>query len=648
VARGRGRAVAWALAVLALGVIITLAIGASVRDAERDAEDDRFDQSAEQASQAIERSVQGSFDELTGIGAYLAATPDATSDQFARFVAGSGIFERLPSLAGVLYLAQVAPEDLDTYLADHDLNLFAIGERPEGRPHLVLAYYVPGSVDLELPLGADASAIIAISDVVADASAEGAGAAGSFQDDPLLQQIAAETDYGPIERLLDIDYFAGVPVYEEPLAAVDPSVDRPIGWLAAPVENFDSVLAAASDGLPADLGVSLQVDLTTAGTDADTIERLAEDPGLAGPLDGAAHVRAYEFTVDGMPWALTVWAGAEPPTRTLPLVVLGGFLASMFASMFTYARVRARDRDRAFALELAEREQFQRVVLDSVEEPMVVLDGEGTILAANPAWSDLRQLPASDEPDRDIGGSYLELLGRKARGGVEEVRAGLEHVAAGDRRVEVDVPVEVAGGRRWFAVRMTPLRGRRGGAVVVHNDITERKRSEAELELKATHDGLTGLLNRAAMEEEVNRALHRARVQEAPIGVLFIDLDGFKPINDNYGHTVGDDVLRAVAQRISGAVRTSDRVARLGGDEFVVLVGPLNDRGAVEITARRILESLARPVHIGDLQVPVAASIGVAVLDAPLGGSAKTLIELADRAMYEAKQSGGNRFTVGE
>jgi len=288
------------------------------------------------------------------------------------------------------------------------------------------------------------------------------------------------------------------------------------------------------------------------------------------------------------------------------------------------------------------------VVLDSVQEPMVVLDGAGSILAANTAWNDLRQQPGADGSSGDIGVSYLGLLGRQARGGIEELEAGFAHVAAGERRVEVDVPVEVAGGRRWFAVRMTPLRGRRGGAVVVHNDITERKRSEAELELKATHDGLTGLLNRAAMEDEVNRALQRARVQEAPIGVLFIDLDGFKPINDTHGHAVGDDVLRAVAQRISGAVRTSDRVARLGGDEFVVLVGPLNDRGDVEITARRILESLALPVHIGDLRLPVAASIGVAVLDSPLGGSAKNLIELADRAMYESKQGGGNRYTLGE
>ena len=124
--------------------------------------------------------------------------------------------------------------------------------------------------------------------------------------------------------------------------------------------------------------------------------------------------------------------------------------------------------------------------------------------------------------------------------------------------------------------------------------------------------------------------------------MLFIDLDGFKPINDTHGHAVGDSVLRAVAQRISGAVRTADRVARLGGDEFVVLLGALDDRSGAERTARRDPRRPHPPVALGDLRLVVRASLGVAVVEAPLGTSAGDLIELADQAMY-VDQAGGWR-----
>lgn len=647
----RGRAVIAAAVVLAIGLLVTLAIGRSVQTAEEDDAAERFEVSAEQTRRAIERATEGYFEELTGIGAYIAATPDATTEQFARFVDGSGIFNRLPSLVGIIYLAEVPPEDLDAYLAGaravrgEGFALVPIGDRPEGRPHLVLSYYVPGSVDLDLPLGADVSPILSISDVIAVAGAEGAGAAGSFQDDPLLHEIAEETDYAPIDLLLDIDFFIGVPVYDDPSDEVEVGVDEPLGWLAAPVGEFDGVLEAALQGQPADLGVTLTANLTGQPGE-DVIERVAEQPGNAGPLREAAYRSTDEFVVDGMSWSLTVWSAEEPPNHTLTLVVAGGLLASFLAALLVYARVRSADRDHYFAQELTEREAFRRAILDSVREPMVVLDGEGRIRSANPAWWELRGF--EDEAlEPDLGGEYVEILGQQARGGLEEIRAGFEGVATGDEHLEVDVPVDVGGGRRWFAVRMTPLRGRRGGAVVVHNDITERKRSEAELELKATHDDLTGLLNRSAFEDEVERALHRARLQETPLGVLFIDLDGFKPINDTHGHAVGDDVLRAVAQRITSAVRTSDRVARLGGDEFVVLVGPLNDPADAEVTAHRILEAFKQPVHVGLVTIRIKASIGVAVLDSPLGGSSQSLMELADRAMYTSKQAGGNRFSVG-
>jgi diguanylate cyclase (GGDEF)-like protein len=191
-----------------------------------------------------------------------------------------------------------------------------------------------------------------------------------------------------------------------------------------------------------------------------------------------------------------------------------------------------------------------------------------------------------------------------------------------------------------------PLRGRRGGAVVVHSDITDRKRSHDELEFRATRDDLTGLLNRHALEAETDAALARARARGSVVAVLFVDLDGFKPINDQYGHAVGDEVLRAVARRLSTAVRTTDRVARFGGDEFVVLVGPLDEPVVAEQTAERILRAFDLPVRVDQLEIPVAVSIGVAVVDGAGAVSREGLIEAADEAMYRAKQGGGGRAVL--
>jgi diguanylate cyclase (GGDEF)-like protein len=220
----------------------------------------------------------------------------------------------------------------------------------------------------------------------------------------------------------------------------------------------------------------------------------------------------------------------------------------------------------------------------------------------------------------------------------------VERATAGDDRRST--ATDVAPAPIWFAVRVAPLRGQRPGAILIHTDVTERKRSRDELEVQATRDPLTGLANRATFEEQVERALEPTRQTGHRIAVLFIDLDGFKPVNDTYGHAVGDDVLRTLGRRIDSVVRASDTAARLGGDEFVVLIDPLPDRAVAEATAERILSAMATPIRSHDHDIHLAASIGVAVIEGPSTTSAAALIERADAAMYESKQRGGARTTV--
>jgi diguanylate cyclase (GGDEF)-like protein/PAS domain S-box-containing protein len=189
-------------------------------------------------------------------------------------------------------------------------------------------------------------------------------------------------------------------------------------------------------------------------------------------------------------------------------------------------------------------------------------------------------------------------------------------------------------------ITMASLTGRldRDGRMelsLVNRDITAQRREEHE----ALHDALTGLPNRRMLTLRLYDAYARACRHSRPLAVLFIDLDGFKPINDTYGHAAGDEVLKAVAVRLTGAVRGTDTVARIGGDEFVVVLQETGTRASVTEVTRRILDSVAEPVEVGTTSVQVLASIGIAhVMEPNVDIAADELLDAADLAMYEAKR----------
>jgi diguanylate cyclase (GGDEF)-like protein len=176
----------------------------------------------------------------------------------------------------------------------------------------------------------------------------------------------------------------------------------------------------------------------------------------------------------------------------------------------------------------------------------------------------------------------------------------------------------------------------------------ERKRTDEELAFLATHDALTGLPNRTLILDRVEQMLARSRRSQTPVAALFVDLDNFKDINDTLGHSVGDELLRAVAARLDGVVREADALGRLGGDEFVVISEELSLDVAPELIAERLLDALKQPFKLGadkETHLTVTASIGIAAGDHT---SAEDLLRNADIAMYRAKWDGKNRHVVFE
>ena len=277
--------------------------------------------------------------------------------------------------------------------------------------------------------------------------------------------------------------------------------------------------------------------------------------------------------------------------------------------------------DRARTVASSPRRQFPvsdvAAVLEAVPVAMLVVDVEGAIEFANPEFQRL------------TGWSASEIVGCP----VQEVVPSTTRCRRAD------------GSSFQAEVVSSPvLLDHRGLTVWVIRDESERLRTEAELFDRATHDGLTGLANRSLLADRLEHALGRLSRHPGQLGVLFVDLDRFKQVNDVRGHAAGDAVLCAVAAALAGTVRPVDTVARVGGDEFVVLCESVDADAVRELSDRvraAVGEATAQQLgpDAGDLRV--SASVGVVM---SVGGpSADVLIDAADQAMYVAKRAGGDR-----
>ncbi|WP_375739671.1 EAL domain-containing protein [Pseudomonas boanensis] len=254
--------------------------------------------------------------------------------------------------------------------------------------------------------------------------------------------------------------------------------------------------------------------------------------------------------------------------------------------------------------------------------------------------------------ERITGYSAGEALGRNCRflqgtdhsqPGVAEIRKSLKH----KREVHVVLRnFRKDGTPFWNDLYIAPVpdeRGRITHFIGVQNDISEQKRVESELAYNASHDVLTGLPNRSLLEDRLRQGCQISQRYQRQLAVMFIDLDGFKPINDSMGHSIGDQILVEVARRLSQQVRPGDTVARLGGDEFILVLPDLAREEDVLQIAERVIDSIARPYPVSGSELHITASLGIAMSE---GGMQQPmqLIQQADLAMYKAKQQGRNCY----
>jgi diguanylate cyclase (GGDEF)-like protein/PAS domain S-box-containing protein len=285
-----------------------------------------------------------------------------------------------------------------------------------------------------------------------------------------------------------------------------------------------------------------------------------------------------------------------------------------------------------------------RLTLNSIGDAIICTDLAGRITYLNPIAEHM------------TGWTRAEAMGRE----LPEVM----HIIDGESRAEGINPLTlamrrneaVALGANTLLVRRDGLEssiedtaapiydgsGRCAGAVVVFRDVSAAREMSLRMSHLAQHDFLTELPNRLLLNDRLTQAIAAARRHSTSLAVLFVDVDHFKKVNDTFGHTIGDELLRAIARRLVAAVRTTDTVSRHGGDEFVVLLSEIAHAADAGISADKILANLAAPYHLGQQTLYSHVSIGIGLFPAD-GTDAETLIRSADRALLRAKEMGRNR-----
>ncbi len=215
-------------------------------------------------------------------------------------------------------------------------------------------------------------------------------------------------------------------------------------------------------------------------------------------------------------------------------------------------------------------------------------------------------------------------------------------------RIEYEERLNLPGGVRWWQTTLTPIRDDEGQIIrILGNgiDITDRKILEMSLRHQVHFDALTGLHNRTGFMDRLHHAFAHAKRHFRPLALLFLDLDRLKCINDNHGHSAGDELLKQFGARLKQVVRKTDTVARLAGDEFVILLEELKDARVDAITvAEKALRSMEAPIRLAEAELVVSTSIGVALLSEDMLRP-ENLIELSDKAMYQAKHT-GNAYRI--
>jgi len=279
-------------------------------------------------------------------------------------------------------------------------------------------------------------------------------------------------------------------------------------------------------------------------------------------------------------------------------------------------------------------------IFEKADEGVIITDKDANILTVNPAFCKVTGFSREE-----VLGKTPAILhsGRQGKSFYEEMWHELQlrkcwQGEIWNKRKDGNIYPE------WLNI--TGLIGEEGEIthyIAIFSDISKQKESEERLYYLAHYDNLSKLPNRLAFNDRLHQAISRARRVQNKVAVMFLDLDGFKEVNDTLGHDAGDEVIREVAIRLGSATRETDTIARFGGDEFTILLTEIEAKEGIEIAAQKIIDAVSEPIRINSTDARVTTSIGISLYPQDSDDS-ETLIRQADMAMYAAKESGKNKY----
>ena len=289
---------------------------------------------------------------------------------------------------------------------------------------------------------------------------------------------------------------------------------------------------------------------------------------------------------------------------------------------------------------LRESENFLRTIIETEPECLLLLAADGELLRINRAGLAMFE---ADFPGQVVGKHFPDLLTTEHSGPFEALNKAVFQGESGMLTFEI---VGLKGGRRWLETHATPLRNQKGEIIAllgVGRDITERRKAEERLNYLANYDELTGLANRNLFGDRLRQAMFGADRRARIVGVVLLDLDNFKNINDTLGHEVGDQLIKEVAGRFRSCVRDGDTIARLGGDEFTFVLADMARVDDAAQVAGKILDCFTNPFLVAGNELFVTACAGMTLY--PLDErKLENLLKNAEVAMYRAKEQGRNAF----
>jgi len=331
--------------------------------------------------------------------------------------------------------------------------------------------------------------------------------------------------------------------------------------------------------------------------------------------------------------------GGIEPRLTGVLGITHGVIWLLGAAMIGFFRARAK-RHVLNAIEDVHRHRVSSQVFDQTSEGIVITDPQGRIISVNRAFTEITGYAPDEVLGRD---PKLLQSGRHEPEFYQQLWQQLETEGywrgeIWNRRKSGELYPE------WLAIRtVRDADGNPEHYIGIFSDISRQKRDAERIRFLAYYDALTGLPNRTLLADRVAKAIPAARRHSKGLALLFMDLDGFKHINDSLGHMVGDGLLKLVGERLKQQTRSSDTLARFGGDEFVLLLSDVEGPQAVAAVAQRCLNALATPLHIDGHEISVTPSIGISLYPDD-GETLEVLVKNADTAMYYAKETGRNHY----